>query len=443
VDLQDLIQDDPARGTFRVHRSALTSPEIFALERERIFNHCWLYLGHESEVEQPGDFVRRRVANRPLFFVRGQDGQVRAFLNTCPHRGALVCRQDAGNAEVFQCFYHAWSFNDRGELVGLPDEEGYAEGFDRAERGLLSVRLESYRGFYFVNFDPEAEDLATYLAGAKDYLDLLADQSETGLGLRIVRGSTRYNIAANWKLLAENSLDGYHAAPVHQTLFNYLRTFKHEIFAPFGATLGEARALGNGHAVTEKPSLVGRPIAQWHPMYGEAARDEIAAIHARLVERYGEERAFRIANSGKNLLIYPNLVINDNFAVTIRVFWPVRPDLMEVTAWGIFPREDVGARLERQLHDFELALGPGGFATPDDAEALESCQAGFEAAEMEWSDISRGMGRQPKNRDELQMRIFWRQWQAQIQGRRTADSWDDQRSAATKTLTTSPATGDD
>ena len=85
MEIKDLIIDDRERGVFRVHRSAMTSQEIFELERQQIFDRCWNYLGHESEVEKPGDYKRRNVAGRPVFFVRGKDGQIRVFLNTCSH----------------------------------------------------------------------------------------------------------------------------------------------------------------------------------------------------------------------------------------------------------------------------------------------------------------------------------------------------------------------
>ena len=86
---QPLIIDDKAGNVFRVHRSAMTSPEVLDLERKRLFDKCWLYLGHESEVPNAGDYRRRKVGGRPLFFVRASDGQVRVFYNTCRHRGAL------------------------------------------------------------------------------------------------------------------------------------------------------------------------------------------------------------------------------------------------------------------------------------------------------------------------------------------------------------------
>lgn len=118
--IKDLIVDDREQGTFRVHRSAMTSVELFQRERKLIFDRCCIHLGHESEVENPGDCRRRTVAGRPLFFTRGRDGRVLVFLNSCTHRGALICRRDEGNAEVLQCFYHTWIFNTSGKLIGVP-----------------------------------------------------------------------------------------------------------------------------------------------------------------------------------------------------------------------------------------------------------------------------------------------------------------------------------
>src|SRR3712207_5992840 len=184
MQLADLVVDDRAAGIFRVHRSALTAPDILALEREHIFERCWLYVGHESEVPNPGDFRRRNVANRSVIFTRGSDGVIRTLLNTCAHRGARVCRQDQGNAKTFQCFYHAWTYDNRGELVGLPGEDAYGSGFDRTAMGLKGPpRQDSYRGFHFVCFDPDAVDLGSYLGDAREYIDLVVDQSETGLRL--------------------------------------------------------------------------------------------------------------------------------------------------------------------------------------------------------------------------------------------------------------------
>ena len=306
MEIKDLIIDDRDQCKFKVHRSAMTSQAIFDLEQERIFNKCWLYLGHESEVEKPGDYRRRDVMGRPVFFARGNDGQVRAFLNTCPHRGAMICRQDEGATESFQCFYHAWTFNNQGELVGVPDEEGYGPAFRRSELGLKPPpRVENYRGFIFISFDPNIESLVDYLAGAAYYLDLIADESE--VGMKVSRGSNRYTIQANWKLLCENSVDGYHGAPTHKTYNDYIAGLGNDLsgVSVNQRGVGVARALGNGHAVIQSQSRNGRPVAHWHPLYGEDTKDEIEQIRARLEARHGEERAFQMCETGRNLLIYP------------------------------------------------------------------------------------------------------------------------------------------
>ena len=428
MELKDLIIDDRERGVFRVHRSTMTSRDVFRREQARIFNQCWIYLGHESEVENPGDYRRRTVAGRPLFFIRGKDGRVRVFLNSCPHRGALLCRGDEGNAAVLQCFYHAWSFNTHGELIGVPGEDAYGPFFDKSELGLKTPpKVDSYRGFYFVSFNPAVEDLLTYLAGARDYLDLIVDQAEAGM--RVVHGSNQYTIKANWKLLAENSLDGYHLLPTHRTYVDYIAGLGTD---DSGDTLaarppGVARALGNGHCVAENIARSGRPIAHWHPLFGEEAREPLARVRRRLVEKYGEERAYRMADTSRNLLIYPNLIILDFVAITIRYIEPLAADSMEVAAWHLVPREESGTRLATRLDSFLTFVGPGGFATPDDVEVLESCQTGFRAAEAEWSDLSRGMLKpSPGTADELQMRGFWRQWHAHMQGLSKTDGQDGQ-----------------
>jgi len=168
------IIDDRAAGLFRVNRRAFTDPQCLEEERTRLFGRCWIYVGHESEVPHAGDYRARTVAGRPMVLVRGDDKVIRVLLNSCTHRGALVCRQKSGNAKTFQCPYHAWTFNSRGQLVGVPGEESYSEAFSRDELRLASpAQVDSYRGFIFVCFDPAADSLYDYLAGAREYLDLL------------------------------------------------------------------------------------------------------------------------------------------------------------------------------------------------------------------------------------------------------------------------------
>ena len=420
-----LIVDAREDGLFRVNRETMTSERVRELEMERVFERSWLYVGHESELAEPGDYRRRTIAGRSIMFVRGSDEGIRAFHNTCPHRGAIVCRHDEGTAKTFQCFYHAWTFDNRGRLVGVPGKDAYEGGrFDQAERSLKPVaRLEDYRGFWFLSFWSEIEPLYDYLAGAREFLDVLIDQSPSGR-LRVADGSHRYSMRANWKLLCENSIDGYHGLPTHQTYFEYVAKAG-GLGSESKKLHGRGYALGNGHGVVEYWSPWGRPVARWVPQMGEQARIEIEAIRADLERRHGPARTERIAEWNRNLLIYPNTVINDIMAVTVRTFYPVRANFMEVNAWALAPAEEVGARLRTRLHNFLEFLGPGGFATPDDVEALESCQIGFESGGEQFNDVSRGMLRGAQVDDELQIRAFWRQWAAQMEGREI-DDWDDE-----------------
>ncbi|GLR67197.1 aromatic-ring-hydroxylating dioxygenase subunit alpha [Acidocella aquatica] len=410
------VKIDTARGTFNVARRNFVDPGILQAEHDRIFDHCWLYLGHESELREPGAFLTRAVGGRNLLFTRDNQGKLNAMLNACPHRGAQVCRERSGVAKTFQCFYHGWVFGTNGALRGLPGADAYQPDFQqRPETQMTHVpRLECFRGFVFVNFDRDAVSLEDYLGNAKEYLELVADHSEAGMA--IVGGTQEYAIRANWKLLAENSFDGYHAATNHATYLDYLKSTTGGL-VPI-ALSGTGRALGNGHGVVEYKAPWGRPIAQWIPAWGEEGKARVDAIYQKLVERHGEARAERIAHSNRNLVIFPNLVVNDIMAVTVRTFYPKAPDLMAVNGWALAPQGEHADDRQARLYNFLEFLGPGGFATPDDIEALEQCQAGFSnMREAPWNDISRGMGRQtPAYDDEAQTRSFWTEWNRRLFG---------------------------
>ena len=410
-----LVHEDVAEQRFRVDRRAMTSADVHAQEMDKIFNHSWLYVGHESEIREPGDYVRRPVGGRPVFMVRGmKSGEVNVFHNTCTHRGAVVCRRDSGNSKVFQCFYHAWTFDSEGSLVGVPGRDAYAEGLDMNALGLArAARVASYRGFVFASFDPDIVGLEEYLAGARYYLDLVIDAQ--GGDLQIVPGTQEYGMQANWKLLVENSIDGYHASSTHDTYFKYLVDLGTDLSVGVD---GVTRDLGNGHAVLEYLAPWGRPIAKWEPIFGDEAKPQLEAVRVDLVEKFGPERARLMCDVNRNLLIYPNLIVNDIMAVTVRTFIPTSPTNVDITAWEAAPSDEQPEVRQRRLDSFLTFLGPGGFATPDDIEALESCQQGFSSGGVEWNDISRGMGRAPQATDEEQMRAFWRRWRDQMDGQR-------------------------
>ncbi len=411
--LAELVADNPRDCTFRVRREAYVSREIFDLELERVFDRSWLYVGHESEVSKQGDFRTRDVAGRPLLLCRDSTGTIRVLINSCTHRGAQVCRERSGNARSFQCFYHAWTYGNDGTLIGVPDAAGYAPGFHMDAFALKPPpRVVNYRGMVFVSFDPAVEEFTDYLAGAREYLDIVLDLSESGI--EAVGGEHQYSIRANWKMQIENTIDDYHVAPLHSTYLKYLEQIN-GVAGP--GLIGRAYDLGNGHSVMERPLPGSRPIARWEPRLGAAVKRELEAVRQRLVERFGEERADKMARLDRNLVIYPNLMILDIWGTALRICWPAAPDQMDVTVWTFGPRGEE-ASWRRYRHDNLVSfLGPGGLGTVDDVEAMESCQRGFRAAsEVPWCQFSRGMNRPALVTDEETMRAFWRQWHRQITG---------------------------
>lgn len=411
-----VVEDQQAKR-FLVHREVFVSDDVLKREREKIFDSCWIYAGHTSEVKNPGDFRTRNIAGRPIIFCRDQAGQVRAMINSCRHRGAIVCREREGNGRGFYCFYHGWTFSSDGSLRSVPGEDAYAGSFDKKDMGLAQVaRLESYRDFWFVSFDPDAPPLEDYLADAKTYIDLIVEQSPSGQ-MEIISGTQEYEIRANWKLLVENSVDDYHLISTHITWMNYMSNSGVSMKRPKGLLLpsaGKGIDLGNGHLCIDNPNYRGRPVAAWISVYGEEAKADIEAMRAELVARLGEARAKRVADTNRNLSIFPNLIINDGSSVTVRNFWPVAPDRIKVTAWALGPVEETAEQRARRLHAFLTFYGPGGFATPDDVTALEAAQQGYASwREVEFNDLSRGMGKpldQQLDTDEEHIRVFWRRW---------------------------------
>jgi p-cumate 2,3-dioxygenase subunit alpha len=405
------IVKDIERGQFLVSRRAFTDASIFEKEYAAIFDRCWLYLGHASELPDPGNFLTRTVARRPVLFTRDKAGEFHALLNACPHRGAMVCRERSGKAPAFMCMYHGWTFGSDGHLMTLPGAAGYPKDFktDPQKQMVHAPRMERFGDFFFISFAKEGEDLASYLADAGDYLKLVAEHSTEGM--QVIGGTQEYAIRGNWKLLAENSFDGYHAACTHSTYLEYLKNAN----GALGATplAGHGADLKNGHAVIEYSAPWGRPVASWVPLWGDQGKAEIDALYGQLEGRLGAERAARLAHKNRNMVIFPNLVVNDIMAITIRTFFPTAPDYVEVNAWALAPAVESEWLRKYRLFNFTEFLGPGGFATPDDVEAIERCQRGYAVGDAAaYNDISKGMLREGGAQfdDEMQMRAFWTEW---------------------------------
>jgi p-cumate 2,3-dioxygenase subunit alpha len=395
---QSLFQDDAEQGIFRFSPRVYSDPELFAREQRRIFDRAWLYAGHESEVRQPGDFLTRRVGGRPLIIVRGSDGEIRIFHNSCRHRGATVCRHAHGNAKNFVCFYHNWTYDNQGRLDGVPLKDAYGPAFKMEEMGLYQPRTDSYRGWLFVCFSRETEGLRGYLGGACAYLDMILDQDEGGNV--VLPGTHEYSMRANWKLLMENTVDIYHLNSTHG---RYLRDYVPKVLglkSPNPRTANEGslspKALGNGHVVIEYRKFSG-------------VADE--AKRASWEARFGKERATRMLDFTRTLLLFPNTLFIEQRRV-IRTCFPTAPDRSEITAWPLMPAIDDPDVRKQRLDIYLSFLGPAGHATPDDIEVMELIQRNCATLPDDAViDCSRGMLREhPWPTDEAQMRAFWRNW---------------------------------
>ena len=411
--LAGLVDDNPLDGLFRVKASAFTDQAVLALEQERIFKRTWLYAAHESEVEKPNAFVSRRVGGMSLLITRGEDGNIHALINACSHRGALVCRNDAGCTRTFKCSYHGWSFDTQGHLIGVPGEDAY-EGsrFERKAMGLKRVaQVASYRGFIFINATADAEPLVDFLAGAREMLDLVADQAPQGL--EILPGSHRYIIRSNWKLVAENAIDSYHFRILHRRYLSFMRSKGAEVGAHAGGFTPRGWSFGNGHGGDEHQNLaaLGRFPGRWGPLFPESLKPAIEANRVELEQLYGAERAYRISQVNRSMRLFPNFYILDNSNTGIRTFHPISVDQVEVNEWMLAAKGESAELREERLRTHSGLPGPAGFVSPDDIDTLESCQRGLSHQEFDWIDCSRGMMRaEPLPTDELQLRGFYRHW---------------------------------
>lgn len=133
-----------------VHGKIYTDPDIFQMEMDKIYSRTWVYVGHESEIANPGDYKTTQIGSQPGIVSRSADSQsINVLFNRCRHRAASVCQEESGNANAFRCAYHGWTYSNCGKLLGAPFQDGYGEEFKREEMGLIRVpKVDSYRGLY-------------------------------------------------------------------------------------------------------------------------------------------------------------------------------------------------------------------------------------------------------------------------------------------------------
>lgn len=354
---------------------------LFDLERERIFQRSWIFVAHESEIPEPGDYVVRRVLQDSFIVARDEQRQVRAHFNMCLHRGMQVCRAEMGNASHFRCPYHGWSYRNDGRLIGLPfyqDAYGGEDGFIRKGQGLLAApRLDTYNGLIFVNLDPHAPSLQDYLGDFCFYLDFYTKQSPSGIELR---GPQRWRVKANWKIGAENFAgDMYHTPQTHASvveigLFREPKAQKRKDGATYWA--------GNGGGTTyklppgdfaERLAYVGYPAVMVERM-----RETLSGAQRAMVGDDG----FMISAAS----VFPNLSLVHNWPrvadgddvlpfISLRQWQPISEHETEVLSWFAVDAEAPAEFKALSYKAYLMCFGSTGMFEQDDVENWVSLTA--------------------------------------------------------------------
>jgi phenylpropionate dioxygenase-like ring-hydroxylating dioxygenase large terminal subunit len=377
-----------------VHRRVYNDPAIFALEMERIFARTWIYVGHESQVAAPGDFITARVAQQPVIVLRHDDGSIRVLRNRCGHRGAMVVTQRCGHARLLRCPYHGWTFRTDGALDAIPVAEGYDASFDRAAHGLAALpRVASYRGFVFASLAADGPALADFLGEVQGALDNMVERAPED-ALEIAGGSFRAVQRNNWKIYLENLHDGLHAQVVHAASIAAARA----VAAADGAAFALDVVAANGTPWREMAQLTVNAYPRGHSdMRGfrktRDATPEFADYEAALARRLGSDRAERVLGDNRhNALVYPSFSVHPAFQ-QLRVIIPERVDRTLVEVWSLRMKGAPQAINRRTIAFANAVHSPASIVKVDDLEAYERVQQGL-ADGPDWVSLHRGLGRE-------------------------------------------------
>ncbi len=385
-----------------VHRKVYTDPGLFDLEMDRIWGHSWVFIGHESQVPDPGSYTTLEVASQPLVMVRDEEGEIHVLFNRCGHKGAKLVDKPCGNTgRRFVCSYHAWNYCLNGRLAGIPHPDGYAEtGFNREDPQYSMqplARYDSYRGFVFASMDPGAPDLVTWLGGAAEVLDNLCDRSPEG-EVEVAGGVLRYRHECNWKMFLENLNDTMHPMIVHRSVVDAARQYietlpedsphrgEAEIILPFGASYKNFEDTGitgfkYGHHYDGGKTSI-------HADYRVDPDYEAAMLAA-----YGPERTREILTfNTHNTLYYPSLTIKSAIQ-NIRVVRPIAVDQCIVETWSFRLKGAPDSMLQKTLLYSRLINSNGSMVGPDDLTVYRRMQEGLASRANDWVEMHRNYGR--------------------------------------------------
>lgn len=368
-DLTDLAQ--PEKG--RVHSRIYTDPVVFDAEMRRIFYSTWVFVAHESEIPEVGDYKTTYIGRVPVIVARGEDNHVRVLVNRCAHRGATVCQRELGNANFFKCEYHGWVYDNKGELRGVTLRDGFRSGEIPAGLGLdRAPRVDVYQGCIFASLRDWGPGLRETLGGTTAYFDEWALRSANGR--LTVAGVTRQRYQGNWKLQVEGSNERYHAEFLHRIdtrLSGRLAARRGTVVtAKRTAVAADERGIdfGHGHSLMEIP-----------PAYGPV---QLGKYSQEIVEQAsgGQEKPDRTDILGPfwRMMVFPNVA----FASThFRVIRPISVDLTEVTQYYVEVSGWPEAANQIRKREEESFYGASGFGAPDDLEMFTRIQQGLAASD--------------------------------------------------------------
>jgi phenylpropionate dioxygenase-like ring-hydroxylating dioxygenase large terminal subunit len=404
----------------RVHGSLYVDPDVYDDEMDRIFTRGWVFVGHESEIPERGDWVTRRIGREPVIMVRDRSSRVHVLANRCAHRGTALCWEPCGRSSSFQCTYHAWTFGLDGTLKGVP----YPGGFHREKASLGLDRpgqVEEYRGFVFANQSGDAGPLSEHLGPhGFELIDRLCDLSPTGR-IRVDGGWIGHRIASNWKMWPESDNDGYHLNWVHASMVKAAPDTYYQETMLGGEDGNQSLAVDHGRGHVE---LDIRPSYRRELAWLGTTREKVPQYCDDLVAARGAERAERLMWDGPpHALIFPNLFLGE---LNLAIVEPLGANetVHRHTAVLFDGVDDAFNR--RLMRQSEAAMGPAGFIVADDAVTAERMQSGFAASRSDWAasgrawiDLSRGLEREELGEDgrararvsdETTNRGFWRQY---------------------------------
>jgi len=412
----------------RVNRLVYVSDDIFQQEMDRIFENTWLYVGHESEIPKPGDYVTTAIGMQPVIVTRHVDGSVNVLHNRCGHRGAIVCNDERGNTgRSFRCGYHGWTFKTNGELLGAPLKNGYPECYNLKERsfGLVPVHVQTYRGFIFAHAS-SAEgrpdiDLMDHLGEMRSCIDLLCDRAPEG-EIDLSGGVQKYYLLGNWKAQIENLNDLYHPPYSHESTTNKDgRQFVRRAGDQQGPLIldGDSPksfwdsiriyAFPRGHSYCgplnlENSTKHDDDVSQRYRA-SLRARHSAARVDEILTERF------------HNAIFYPNLNIQ-LLSSHIRVIRPISVDKTEIRVYPVRLKGAPDEMYEAVVKYLNVTHSPASMIQTDDLEMFRRIQVGLRSKGTEWVVLGRGFGQEETEQtglsstgtSELPMRNQYRAW---------------------------------